>query len=204
MSEYDPNEINRLIGRFTDLQEQYESEREAFDWALLQALARQGAHAYNEGAGPSFHALAIDGTQHNEFHERFLAYSLQAGFDPFKLARAGNSMPEIPVIDHAELAEEARANPSSARMRVVLMEVARGRFAPLAEEIQSGKPNPSPWLVRVVDACVESIPVDLLEEIAPELVKPHHGEVKGKSVNPSEGYLSAAEVIVDSRYYPYG
>jgi hypothetical protein len=204
MSEHDPNEINRLIGRFTDLHEQWQSNPDAFDWGLLQTLARQGAHAYNEGSGPSFHALALDGAQHSEFHERFLAFSLQAGFDPFKLSRAGTGTPEIPVIDHASLAEETRSNPSSARMRAALMELARARFAPLAQEIQSGKPSASSWWYRVVEACVESIPVDLLEEIAPELVKPHHGEVRKQSVDPVEGYLSIAEVIVDSKNYPYG
>lgn len=204
MSGHDPNRINRLIGKFTDLQELWESAPDAFDWASLQALAREGAHAYNEGAGPSFHALALDGAQHGEFHERFLAYSLHAGFDPFKLARVGTGTPEIPVIDHASLAEEADSNPSSTRMRASLMEVARARFAPLAQEIEGGKPNSSPWLVRVVEACAESIPVDLLEEIAPELVKPHRGEAKVQSVDPIEGYLSAAEIIVDSNSKPYG
>jgi hypothetical protein len=204
MSEHDPNQINRLIGKFTDLQELWESAPEAFDWALLQALAREGAHAYNEGAGPSFHALAIDGALHSRFHERFLAYLLQEGFDPFKLSRAGTGTAEIPVIDHASLAEEARSNPSSERMRAALMEVARARFTPVVQEIQQGKPNSSPWLYRVVEACAESIPVDLLEEIAPELVKPHHGEVKLESVDPIEGYLSAAEIIVDSNSKPYG
>ncbi|MEN3366968.1 MAG: hypothetical protein V7606_4242 [Burkholderiales bacterium] len=204
MNARDPNQINRLIGRFTDLQEQWESNPGAFDWSLLQGLAQEGAHAYNEGAGPSFHALAIDGAQHTMFHERFLAYSLQAGFDPFKLSRAGTETAEIPVIDHASLAEEAESNASSARMRATLMEIARSRFAPLAEEIRAGKPNSYPWLMRVVEACAESIPVDLLEEIAPELVRPHVTKPPGQEVDPVEGYLSTAEVIVDSSSKPYG
>jgi hypothetical protein len=204
MSQYDPNEINRLIGEFVDLQERWESDPGTFDWAPLLALARKGALAYNEGAGPSFHALALDGAQHSEFHERFLTYSLQAGFDPFKLARAGSGTAEIPVIDHASLAEAALSNPSSARMRASLMEVARPKFESLAQEIQRGKPKSSLWLFRVAEACAESIPLDLLEQIAPELAKPHHGEVKGQAVDPIEGYLSDAEMIVDSNSKPYG
>lgn len=204
MNARDPDEINRLIGRFTDLQDQWESNPGVFDWTLLQALAEQGAHAYNEGAGPSFHALAIDGARHSEFHERFLVYSLKAGFDPFKLARAGTGTAEIPVIDHASLAEEAVSNPSSARMRAVLMDQARARFAPLAAEIQQGKPGSSAWLLRVVEACAESIPADLLELINPELVRPHHGQAPRQKVDPVEPYLSDAELIVDSKSNPYG
>ncbi|MGE5622955.1 MAG: hypothetical protein ACM3WS_07370, partial [Bacillota bacterium] len=101
MTRHDPDEINRLIGEFTDLQEEWEKDPDAFDWSRLQALAYKGAHAYNEGYGPSFHALALDGVRHTEFHERLLTHLLHAGFDPFKLARTGSETAEIPVIDHA-------------------------------------------------------------------------------------------------------
>lgn len=204
MSQHDPYEINRLIGEFADQQERWESDPDGFDWTLLQALSRKGAHAYNEGAGPSFHALALDGVQHAEFHERFLAYSLQAGFDPFRLARTGDATAEIPVIDHASLAEAALSNPSSARMRASLMELARRNFEPLAQEIQTGKADSSHWLFRVVEACAESVPLDLLEQVAPELARSHPGEAKRQAVDPVEGYLSSAEVIVDNSSKPYG
>jgi hypothetical protein len=204
MSQSDPNEINRLIGTFTDLQEQWERDPQAFDWTALEALAQRGAQAYNEGCGPSFHALALDGTLHGEFHERFLAYSLQAGFDPFKLARAGAGPEEIPVIDHGVLAEQARSNPCSARMRASLMELARPRFEPLAQDIEKGKPAASLWLFRVAEACAESVPLDLLERISPELARAHHGEARKQKVDPVEGYLSEAEVIVSARSEPYG
>jgi hypothetical protein len=204
MNQHGPNEINRLIGEFADLQEQWESAPDAFDWAALQALAGKGALAYNEGAGPSFHALALDGAQHSAFHERFLAYSVEAGFDPFKLAATGSGTPELPVIDHAGLADDALSNPSSARMRASLMELARARFEPLAQEIQAGKPKSSSQLFRVVEACAESVPLDLLERIAPELIMAHHRREKEQAVDPIEGYLTAAEVIVDSNTRPYG
>jgi hypothetical protein len=199
MSKSDPNEINRLIGEFTDLQERWENDAKTFEWSLLQALAQRGAVAYNEGAGPSFHALALDGVQHGEFHERFLTYSLQAGFDPFKLARAGSGTAEIPVIDHASLAEAARSNPSSARMKASLMELARTRFEPLVQQTEQGTPIFSDTLLwRTVEACAESIPVDLLARIAPELAAPHPGTPGKGAVDPMEGLLSEAEVIVDS------
>ena len=204
MSQPDPNEINRLIGRFADLQEVWENDPPSFDWALLQVLSRDGACAYNEGSGPSFHALAIDGVAHSEFHERFLAYSLQEGFDPFKLARVGSRTLELPGIDHATLAEEARSNPCSARMRAALMEVARPRFEPLAQDIERGKPKSSLWMFRVAEACAESIPLDLLERIEPELTKTHHEEIRKQSVDPIEGYMSIAEIIVDSKSNLYG
>jgi hypothetical protein len=204
MSEHDANLINRLIGKFTDLQENWDNHPQDFNWSPLQTLANEGAHAYNEGCGPSFHALALDGVWHGEFHERFLGYSLQADFDPFKLARAGSGTTEIPVIDHATLAEAALSNPSSARMRAALMEVARERFSSLAQEIQRGKPKSSLWLYRVAEACAESIPLDLLEQIEPELAARHPGEVRQQSVDPVEGYLSSAELIVDSSSKPYG
>jgi hypothetical protein len=204
MAQHDVNEINRLIGEFTDLQERWESNPDGFDWNLLQALAQKGVHAYNEGSGPSFHALAIDGTEHTEFHERFLEYSLKAGFDPFKLVRAGTDMPEIPVIDHGDLADSALDNPSSARMRAALMTVARARFEPFAQENAKGNTNSNPWMMRVVEACAESIPTDLLERIAPEFVRPHRGEFRKEAVDPIEGYLTTAEVIVDANSKPYG
>lgn len=204
MSERDPDAINRLIGEFMDLQEEWEKNPEAFDWPRLQALAQKGAHAYNEGAGPSFHALAFDGVWHSEFHERFLACLLHAGFDSFKLARVGTATAEIPVIDHELLSEAALSNPSSARMRALLMEIARARFEPVAQEIQQGKPESFERWLPMVAACAESIPLDLLERIAPELAREHHAPVRRERVDPVEGYLCTAEVIVDSHSQPYG
>lgn len=204
MGQFDPNKINRLIGGFTDLQEQWENDPAAFDWTSLQALAQEGASAYNEGTGPSFHALALDGVIHGEFHERFLAFSLEAGFDPFKLVRAGSGGTELPVLDHSDLADASLSNPSSARMRTTLMELARARFTPLAQEIQAGKQATSPWSFRVMEACAESIPVDILEQISPELAKSHHDQKRKQSVDPIEGYLTSAELIIESNSKPYG
>ena len=203
MRSHDPDAVNRLIGEFSDLLEAWEEHRENFDWARLEILARNGAHAYNEGAGPSFHALALDGVQHTEFHERFLSSLLEAGFEPFKLARPGTGVAPVPVIDHASLADAAFSNPSSARMRAALMGLARERFAVLAEEMQKdGRISSDAY--EVVEACAESIPLDLLERIAPELAKPHRGETRKGFVDPVEGYLSAAEVIAESSHAPYG
>lgn len=201
---HDPDEINRLIGEFTDLQEQWEDNPAAFDWARLQALAGKGAHAYNEGYGPSFHALALDGVRHTEFHERFLAQSLRAGFDPFKLSRTGTATAEIAVIDHASLADTALWNACSARMRALLMEAARERFEALAQEF-AGSPLPAshPLFINV-EASAESIPLDLLQRLSPELAKEHHGETRVQTVDPIEGYLTSAEAIVDSATKPYG
>ncbi|WP_292935225.1 hypothetical protein [Noviherbaspirillum sp.] len=202
MPQHDPDEINRLIVEFIDLQESWERAPSSFDWSRLQALARKGARAYNEEAGPSFHALALDAVTHSEFHERFLSYLLEADFDPFKLARPGTGVAAIPVIDHADLAEASRSNPSSARMRAALMEVARPRFASLAQRVREGQ-GLSPELFALVESCAESIPLDLLEQIAPELAKEHHGDPQRQPINPTEGYLSAAEFIVDIGSKPY-
>jgi hypothetical protein len=200
MHEHDPNEINRLIGEFTDLQDAWQSDPAAFDWSPLAALARTGAQAYNEGRGPSFHALAIDGATHTEFHERFLAESLRAGFDPFRLARAGSGTAEVPVIDHASLAEEADSNPSSGRMRAMLMDAAHARFGELAQEYGGDRDShlrATPEF-RVIEACAESIPPDILGKIAPELARPRRAAPPRGDVDPVEGYLSGAEIIVDS------
>lgn len=203
MRSRDPDEINRLIGEFTDLQEEWERDPETFDWARLQELAQKGAQAYNEGSGPSFHALAIDGVPHGTFHERFLTYSVKAGFDPFKLVSPGSVAATIPAIDHASLAEAAMSNPVSARMRAFLMELAQARFAPLAQQSQESKLDAAHWL-PVIEACVESMPYDLLAEIAPELAKSHHGNTRHQAVDPVEGYLSIAEVIAEYGSRPYG
>jgi hypothetical protein len=204
MHQHDPDTINRLIVEFTDLLERWESNPQAFDWEKLQTLAEKGAHAYNEDAGPSFHALAIDGMQHGEFHERFLAYSVKAGFDPFKLVRPGAGVAAIPVIDHASLAEAAMSIPSSARMRAFLMELAQARFAPLVNDIEAGKPAAScPWY-DMMEACAETIPLNLLEKLAPELAKAHHGEKREHAIDPTEGYLTDAEAIIETGTQPYG
>jgi hypothetical protein len=117
MTNSNGNQINLLIGGFMDLLEEWEKAPHSFVWEKLQALAQAGAHAYNEGAGPSFHMLALDGVPHGEFHERFLNDSLKAGFDPFKLAKTGNGKTMTPVLSHSSLAEAARGNPASARMQ---------------------------------------------------------------------------------------
>src|SRR5689334_2090930 len=109
--------INGLIGEFLDLQEQWEQSPDTFDWNTLQDVATRGAGAYNEGAGPSFHMLVLDRVEHTLFHERFLEFSLQAGFDPFKRVHADDGHPQMPVFDHESLAQAAIGNASSARMQ---------------------------------------------------------------------------------------
>lgn len=203
MSRTDPDAINRLICRFTDLQERWAHEPDRFDWELLRALARDGAQAYNEGAGRSFHALALDGTQHTVFHERFLDASLEAGFDPFKLVHPGSGAAPQPVIDHADLAEEAQDNSSAARMRAALMDMARARFEPVVQEMEDAQGDPPDWLLETASTCGESFPADLLQRISPELANGAHSVGGKHSVNPLEGYLTAVEVIVDQRQ-PYG
>lgn len=203
MSRTAMDDVNRLIGEFTDLQEIWENDPEHFDWRKLEALAQAGAQAYNEGAGPSFHALALDGVEHSPFHERFLDFLLKAGFDPFRLASPGTGASPIPVIDHASLGEAADVNPSSARMRAVLMNIARERFAAVAEEATT-KDRLAPETMQAVTACAESIPSDLLERISPELTGPRRSSVRRRSIDPVEGYLSPAEVIVESSHVPYG
>lgn len=121
------NDINRLIGIFLDLHEQWEAAPASFDWAALAALATAGAHEYNEGRGPSFHILCLDGMEHDEFHARFLDDSLAAGFDPFKLVRSSAGSAMTPVFSHDSLASAAARNPWSARMATRLQQVARER-----------------------------------------------------------------------------
>lgn len=197
-------DINRLIGEFMDLQEAWEIAGADFNWDALEALARQGAHAYNEGAGPSFHALTLDGVEHTEFHERFLDFLLQAGFDPFVLVSTGSATAPLPVIDHADLAEAARSNQSSARMRASLMALASVRFKPLINDALTGKKLEVSPLYAAFLACTESMPEDLLLRIAPELAGPRNARVERKNVNPVEGYLSSAEVEVERGQRPYG
>lgn len=197
-------EINRLIGEFMDLQERWERDRDALDWSALEALAQKSATAYNEGVGPSLHSLTFDGVQHDEFHERFLGYLLQAGFDPFRLVSAGSGSMPLPVISHADLAEAAEINPSSARMRDSLLELARARFEPLAREVASGEPATASPLFAVVMGCAESIPDDLMQRISPALVKQRSRAKERKAVNPEEGFLSIAEVEVEQSHRPIG
>lgn len=201
MPQPDSQSINNLVGEFMDLQEAWENDPGGFDWSKLDAIVQQGAQAYNEGNGPSFHSLALDGVRHSIFHERFLSALLAAGFDPFKLASAGSEGEPIPVIDHAVLAESAELNASSARMRDALMERARQVFEPLAQEAEAGRDPSTHPLFAQLRACAESVPVDLMQRIAPELAgdggrPPAHG-IK-------EGYLTAAEIQAEHRRRPLG
>ncbi|WP_296002016.1 hypothetical protein [Rugamonas sp.] len=116
MSMQKPNNINQLLGQLLDLQERWEEFPDAFNWPALKALAAAGADAYNEGNGPSFQILSLDGMRHDEFHLRFLEYSLAAGFDPFKLVQASSGHGLMPVFGHESLAEAATGNPWSAKM----------------------------------------------------------------------------------------
>jgi hypothetical protein len=206
MTLHDPNEINRLIGEFMDLQEVWQQDPGGFEWESLRALAHKGAHAYNEGAGPSFHSLVLDGVEHGQLHERFLEASIEAGFDPFRLTHAGtqggHSAP-LPVIDHADLALTARSNPSSARMLKMLKDLARSRFAALVQE-PSADAAPDAALMQAVIACAESIPLDMLERIAPELAESQRRGVPPQRVDPIEGFLSTAEVRADRSSEIYG
>jgi hypothetical protein len=204
MAQRDPQEINRLIGEFMELQESWQQAPGSFDWKSLQLLAQRGAFAYNDGAGPSFHSLALDGIEHEEFHERFLGYSLDAGFDPFKLTRYGSTGAELPVIDHADLALAARSNPVSARMRSLLMALARTKFNALAQPRHNDAPEPPAELRQAAIVCAESLPLDLLDKIAPELAESQRRNVPRQSVDPIEGYLTTAEVSVDRGSEPYG
>jgi len=157
-----PNEINQLIGQFLELQEQWEDAPDHFDWAALKALAIAGAGAYNEGNGPSFQILTIDGMHHGEFHARFLDYSLEAGFDPFKLALAGSGRGVVPVFGHESLALSAQEHPWSAKMLAQLHDLARRRFDTEFAPSAHSKAELEQTLLH----CRESIPPDVAEKLA--------------------------------------
>jgi hypothetical protein len=201
MSQNGTIDMNRLIGEFMDLQEQWAREPQGFDWSTLESLARRGASAYNEGAGPSFHMVVLDGVKHGEFHERFLASSIAAGFDPFKLAKTGNGHAMIPVLGHSGLADAASMNPISARMRASLMELAQARFGPLVQEGGADKQDAD--VIRIVEACAESIPVELLAKFVPELAR-RHDAGGGQQMDAVEGLLSNAELIAEKNSKSYG
>jgi hypothetical protein len=203
MNPHSPDFINDLINRFATLQEQWEDNPGSFSWDQLQGLATDGASAYNEGAGPAFHALALDGVQHTEFHERFLEYSVGAGFDPFRAEQGASGDAWFSVLDHAALEVAARSNPSSARMHQRLQELARARFEPLAKDIEQGTERFAHPLFRIAEACAESLPHDLLVRIAPALAK-HPGITHGAGrPDTDERMLSTAEQVLESRH-PYG
>jgi len=197
MDQTDPNFINSLIARFMQLHEAWQSDPAGADWASLQALGREGARAYNENGGPSFHALVLDGVQHGEFHERFLAYSLDAGFDPFKVEKGASDAAWLPVIDHANLAEAATSNPSSARMHESLRRLAGERFEPLAQQVEQGAAKFELPLFWAAEACAESIPKELLMRIEPSLVAA--GRQRGGRPDTEERFLSTPEAIIDSK-----
>lgn len=154
-------DINLLVGQFMGLYEDWEDQPSRFDWAALQSLAKDGAHAYNEAYGPSFQVLAFDGYPHGEFHERFLTYLLAAGFDPFHTVVAASGQSHIPVFGHDGLAEAAKVNPASARMLEVLHAIARQRFGGDRPDVEGEE------LQRIVLLCHESMPDDVLAKIAP-------------------------------------
>jgi len=152
------HDINHLVGEFMGLYEAWEDNPSGFSWTALEILAKEGAHAYNEGNGPSFHILSFDGYPHGEFHEKFLGYLLDAGFDPFKTMQAAEGGAWVAVFGHDGLAAAAESNPVSARMLARFQAIARQR---LGTEITGEE------LQRVIRLCPESIPQDLLAKLAP-------------------------------------
>lgn len=162
--------INELVGEIYDLQEQWEDDPVTFNWEKLKETARKGAHAYNEGAGPSFHALVLDGVCHTEFHDRFLRYSIEAGFDPFMLVRTGSGNNASPVISHESLMQASRMNKISDGMRTALVDIAR-RFSRLKNDINNGSDPGSAHLLAVIQACSDSFPLEMLKDAAEELAK---------------------------------
>jgi hypothetical protein len=201
MNQHDGIDINWLLGEFFALEEEWKEDPLAFTWDKLRTLAWTGARAYNEGRGPSFHALAIDGMIHNEFHYRFLLYSIEAGFDPFKLTCAGTG-PSSSVISHDDLAEASLANPWSARMRELLFEEASKRF-PLQDVENAPEDVVGEAGIRTIEACAPSIPVALLERVSPELVSYHPRKADGHKINAVEAYLSVAEVAAEDSKSPW-
>jgi len=167
MSTQKSSNINQLLGQFLDLQDQWESAPENFDWEPLRALASAGADFYNEGKGLSFQILAIDGMNHGEFHLRFLEYSLEAGFDPFKLVRIGAGDTVAPVFAHESLASAAQRNPFSARMQACIRNLARTRFGSIENENTSFS---SADLAGIMEWCRDSIPADVIEKLSDTLV----------------------------------
>jgi hypothetical protein len=163
-----PNEINQLIGQFLDLQEQWEDSPDDFNWPALRELATAGANAYNEGNGPSFQILSLDGFQHGEFHLRFLEYSLEAGFDPFKLVQASSGQAMVAVFGHESLADAAKHNLWSASMQAILQNLARKRFASAVEIEEIGLSGAD--LARTIESCRDSIPIDVLNRLSNELL----------------------------------
>ena len=163
MSTQKYSDINQLLGRFFDLQDQWTESPEHFDWEALKVLAAAGADFYNEGNGLSFQILATDGIDHGEFHLRFLEYSLEAGFDPFKLVRRGSGDAVAPAFAHESLADAAERNPWSARMQARLREAARERFG--SSERGSARGFGSD-LALTVAYCRDSIPDDIAEKLA--------------------------------------
>jgi hypothetical protein len=168
MSMQKPNEINHLIGQFLDLQEQWEDSPEDFNWPALRELATAGANAYNEGNGPSFQILSLDGFQHGEFHLRFLEYSLEAGFDPFKLVQASSGQSMVAVFGHESLGDAVKHNLWSAKMQAILQNLARARFGSGIETEKIGLSAAD--LARTIECCRDSIPVDVLEKLSNELL----------------------------------
>lgn len=198
MSQSHTADVNALVTRFTDLQEQWEREPDHFQWDALQELARAGAHAYNDGAGPSFHALVLDGVPHSEFHENFVRFSMEAGFDPFRVGSAGASQNAMrALLDHAALAQAAAGNPASARLHAMFLEHAQQRYAPMVEQVRGGNADVAAQLRPVFTASAESIPRELLAAVVPELARSHDGGTRGQFPG-EEGYLSAPESIIDS------
>jgi hypothetical protein len=168
MSMQKSNDINQLVGQFLDLQEQWEDFPEDFNWAALRVLATAGANSYNEGNGPSFQVLSLDGMQHGEFHLRFLEYSLEAGFDPFKLVQVGSGQAMAPVFGHESLAYAAKHNLWSGRMQACLQDLARTRFGSSIEI--EGMGLSSADITRTIERCRDSIPVDVFEKLSNALL----------------------------------
>ena len=89
-------------------------------------------------------------------------------------------------------------------MLKMLKDLARTRFSALVQQPSVNAAAPDAALMQAVIACAESIPLDMLERIAPELAESQRRGVPPQRVDPIEGFLSTAEVRVYRSSENYG
>ncbi|WP_394781082.1 hypothetical protein, partial [Undibacterium sp.] len=92
------------------------------------------------------------------------------GFDPFTLVHIGSGTTLTAVLNHKNLAENAQHNTVSARMRELLQQKAREKFAGEG----TGGYRDGGELASAIALCAGSIPKDLMDELISRHVLAEH------------------------------
>lgn len=121
-------DVEPLLIEWRELKDAWERSPAGADWQRLRLLAERSAVIRERGSGETLARKAMSLEEPDVFHEKFLEYLIEAGFDPFDAEGQPGGAP----LDHGLLlSQSSQGNESSRRMKARCDQLARVKFAPL-------------------------------------------------------------------------